>query len=261
MALQILKRVAAAAAFALTCAGAQAGLYSDLWYDPREPGWGLNVVQQDETAFVTLFVYDAQRKPTWLVASDASVIAYAGTMPIFAGTLYRTEGSPHSAPHAPPDLTPVGEVSLELVSRNRMRVHYRVDGAAYVKEVVRQTFAETPVTGNYLGHFYLRQSRPGEPPYGASIYHGEMLLLVDSEGTAILRVTDHLSRQCDYRGPYVQEGKLARFAGTFTCSGGDALSGTFEVTDLEASAHGVSAALRMNGSGILQLGRFAAVRW
>ena len=89
-----------------------------------------------------------------------------------------------------------------------------------------------------------------------------MLLHVDAgTGVAMLRVTDHLSRQCVYRGPYEQAGKLFQFAGEFTCNAGDALRGTFTLSELEASAHGISAALRTVSDNVVQNGRFAAVRW
>ena len=260
--METIMRWLAALAAALTAGLAHAGQYSDLWYFPQESGWGLNVVQQDENAFVTLFVYGPDRRPTWYVSSDARITAYAGTQPLFRGTLYRTEGSPVGQPHSPVSVHPVGEIYLETLSRTSMRVHYRIGGVEHVKQVVRQTFAETPLTANYLAHFHLRQSLPGGPPYGTSTYHGEMLLHVDAEaGVATLRVTDHLSRQCEYRGPYEQTGKLFHFAGGFTCSGGDALGGTFQVTDLEASAHGITAALRTVSGNVVQNGRFAAVRW
>ncbi len=49
--------------------------YTDLWWNPQENGWGMNVVQQGETAFITLFVYGPDDKPTWYVASAAQVFA------------------------------------------------------------------------------------------------------------------------------------------------------------------------------------------
>jgi len=46
-----------AALLAATGLCAHANTYTDLWNNANEPGWGMNVVQQLETAFVTLFVY------------------------------------------------------------------------------------------------------------------------------------------------------------------------------------------------------------
>ena len=261
MVVRILKRTLAAATLVLATGLAHAGTYSDLWYNPQEPGWGLNVVQQAENAFVTLFVYGPDRQPTWLVSSDAQINAYgAGAQPQFRGTLFRTEGAPYTGPHGPGAVVPVGELYLETLSRNRMRVHYSVDGRQYVKEVQRQTFAEEPATGNFLGQFVLRVSTGSQPPVGTSIYHGEVLLHLDGEGTLFLRVDDHLQRRCEYRGPYQATGKLFTASGAFTCTAGDALAGTFEISELETTAHGITGALRASSATVNQSGRFAAVR-
>ena len=259
MALRFVKR--AAAAMALASFSAHAGTYSDLWYDPRQAGWGLNVVQQAENAFITLFVYGPDRQPRWYFSSDARVSAYAGIQPIFRGTLYRAEGAPHTGPHFPGLVDPVGDIHLETLSRTRMRLYYRVDGVEYVKEVERQTFAEPPLTGNYLGQFVLRQSRPGGPMYGTSVYNGEVLLHLDGEAGAImLRVIDHLARRCEYRGPYQVSGKLVSASGTFTCDAGDVLSGRFEIAELHGTDNGITGLLRTAAENHLQSGRFAAVR-
>jgi hypothetical protein len=258
--MKALRQLAAALAAALSLA-ASAGTYSDLWYNPQEAGWGLNVVQQAENAFVTLFVHGPDRQPRWYVSSNAQVSAYAGTQPIFRGTLYRTEGAPFTGPHAPGNVFTVGDIYLETLSRTRMRVHYRIDGTEYVKEVRRQTFAETPVTANYLAQFVLRQSRPGGPLYGTSIYQGDVLLHLDGEsGMLMMRVDDHLQRRCEYRGRYEVAGKLTQASGTFTCTAGEALAGSFELTELETTANGITATLRTSAENHLQSGRFAAVR-
>src|SRR3954452_7100315 len=42
--------------------------YTDLWFNPSEPGWGVNVVQSGDLLFLTFFVYGADRRPTWYAA-------------------------------------------------------------------------------------------------------------------------------------------------------------------------------------------------
>ena len=76
-------------AFATTV---HAGQYSDLWFNPAESGWGVNVVQQAETAFVTLFAYGQDGKPVWYVAPSANIVAFASTGPIFSGRQLQTIG-------------------------------------------------------------------------------------------------------------------------------------------------------------------------
>ena len=251
----------AALAATFSSLAASAGTYSDLWFDPQQPGWGVSVVQQLETAFVTLYVYGADGKPTWFVASDAQVIAYAGALPLFRGTLYRTEGSFHGGPFDPAasKLVAVGEVSLEVTGKDRMRVHYTADGASVVKEVRRYTFQQPIELGNYVGQFHLRQVRSGSP-YGMLYVQADVLAHFNSEnGQGYLRVDDQLGRRCEYRGPYELTGKLIRFTGAYTCDRGDTLAGTFEITDVEVTANGMTGYLRTTSGTHSQFGRFAAL--
>ena len=91
--MQFWKRAAAIVATALSLPAFAANL-SDLWWNPQESGWGANIVQQGEKAFVTLFVYGPDGEPTWLVSPDAAVRGYSAQgLPWFEGTLYRVRGS------------------------------------------------------------------------------------------------------------------------------------------------------------------------
>ncbi len=41
---------------------------SDLWGNPAENGWGLQIVQRAEIIFVTLYLYNANNTPVWYAA-------------------------------------------------------------------------------------------------------------------------------------------------------------------------------------------------
>lgn len=56
-----------------------------LWYNPNESGWGMNVIQQSSTLFITMFVYGTDGRPTWYVASDTRLVA--GTASRYSGAL------------------------------------------------------------------------------------------------------------------------------------------------------------------------------
>lgn len=256
--------LAASAAAAALCANAST--YSDLYYDPQQPGSGVSVVQQLETAFVTVYGYGADGKPTWFVASDAQVVAYRtpGALPVFSGTLYKAEGSFHGGPYDPSrsKMTPVGTLSLEALDRDRLRVHYTADGVTVVRDVRRYTFAQEIDLANYVAQASLRQVRAGQP-FGTLYLQADLLVHLDPEtGLGFLRADDSLGRRCEYRGPYQLSGKLARVSGTYACDGGDQPAGTFELTDLEFTTHGFTGYLRTAvGNGDSQYGRLAGLRW
>jgi len=85
-------------AFAGCGSAVAAGMSPDptgLWFDPAESGWGLSLVQRDDTLFAMLLVYDEEHRPTWYVASEVSADGPAGTdagAMQYTGVLYRTTG-------------------------------------------------------------------------------------------------------------------------------------------------------------------------
>ena len=50
---------------------AHANNYQDLWWNPSESGWGINIAQQGDVMFATWFIYGASRQPTWIFLSRA----------------------------------------------------------------------------------------------------------------------------------------------------------------------------------------------
>jgi len=253
-------RTVIAAFVAAASLDAAAGEYTDLWWNPQESGWGANIVQQGETAFVTLFVYGPEGQPTWYVAPAARIFAYdSGGRPAFRGTLYRTQGPWQGGAFDPSRVrnVRVGDVTIEPAPHGAIRFVYDAEGLSVSKELVRQTFDLPAFGSNYHASFNLRQAIPGQAPYGTREYQAHVLLHID-QGQAFLRVDETFSR-CDYRGPYVQEGKFARIAGDYTCA--DGARGTFELSDFEISRHGISGYLRTFSPGNNQYGRFGAARY
>src|SRR3954447_4143778 len=75
---------------------AEAVNYTDIWYNPSENGWGVNLVQSDAFMFATFFIYGPTGDPTWYTANltrDAS-----GN---FNGGLFGTKGTYFAAPWNP----------------------------------------------------------------------------------------------------------------------------------------------------------------
>ena len=77
----------------LVTASAQAAAtdYSDIWFNPAEAGWGMNLVQSDNFMFLTFFIYGSDSKPTWFtgqVTLDANSNNFNGTLYATTGTYY-----------------------------------------------------------------------------------------------------------------------------------------------------------------------------
>src|SRR5438552_7996816 len=92
-------RAFAALAIALLCPAAMATVsyyqpdVSDLWWNPAESGWGVNMIMQYDTIFATFFVYGPDGRAHWYVASDMRSTGAPADMPqYFTGRLYETTG-------------------------------------------------------------------------------------------------------------------------------------------------------------------------
>lgn len=123
-----------------------------IWWNAGESGWGINFAHQGDVIFGTLFTYDSERKPLWLILSEGRKQPSGS----YAGTLYRTTGSRFDAnpfpPIGPSNITPVGQMRVTFAGTGAT-LEYDVNGAAVTKSIAKQVFGTraadcTSVTGS-----------------------------------------------------------------------------------------------------------------
>ena len=118
--------------------------YQDLWWNPAESGWGVNITQQDNTLFATLFTYDATGKALWLVMSSGPRQVDGS----YLGDLYLTTGPAFNAqpftPIGPANLTKVGTMQFRFSDGANGILSYTVNGISVSKVITRQVFS-TPL--------------------------------------------------------------------------------------------------------------------
>jgi hypothetical protein len=125
-----------------------------LWFDPAESGWGVSLVQRDDTIFALLLVYDEERRPTWYVASDVTADGPAGTdagAMQYTGVLYRTAGTWFGGAFDPQSLTSaaVGSIRLQYTPGMQGRtidLTYSANGVTVSKEVEAQVLPQAVST-------------------------------------------------------------------------------------------------------------------
>lgn len=114
--------------------------FTDLWWNPEESGWGVNIVQHpSHSVFGVIYTYDAARRASWFVSSDGS-----WTTPFqYTGDLYRVTGPPFNAPvfdSTRVGVVKVGAFTLDFNSRDSGTLTYTVDGVRVAKPIARQPF-------------------------------------------------------------------------------------------------------------------------
>lgn len=126
---------------AATTSRTSATNFQDLWWNPAEAGWGLNITHQGSIIFATLFTYGADGRDAWFVGDNLRRQA-DGT---FTGALRRATGPAfNTVPWTPITLEDVGTMTFNFVSGINGTVRYTVGGVEVVKQIERQVFGERP---------------------------------------------------------------------------------------------------------------------
>ena len=121
----------------VTGSRASAVNYQDMWWNPLESGWGINISHQGSTVFAVLFIYGAGGRDAWLVGPN--LVKQVGE--VFAGTLYTVSGPVFSAqPWTSVSAMEVGAVTLEFTSGETARLTYSVNGVNVTKTIQREVF-------------------------------------------------------------------------------------------------------------------------
>ena len=95
--------------FGLTADPATSTNYTDLWWNPSESGWGINLAHQGDTIFAAWYTYAVEGTPLFLVATLNK------TAPAeYAGDLYRATGPAGATMHA----SAVGTANLAFLNGN-----------------------------------------------------------------------------------------------------------------------------------------------
>ena len=121
--------------------------YQGLWWKSpaeSESGWGINVTHQGDILFATWFTYDANGKGLWLVMPDGAKTGPGS----YSGALYRTTGTPFSAPWDSSLLTvtQVGTAAFSFTDASNGTFTYSMNNTSQSKAIMREVFVPGVVT-------------------------------------------------------------------------------------------------------------------
>ena len=117
--------------------------YTDLWWNPTESGWGVNLAHQGDTIFAAWFTYGLDGSPLWLVATTTK--SAPGT---YTGAIYRAVGPAGPAMQA----TAVGNATFTFADGNSATFAYSVQlagmpaASAGMKSITREIFTSPGTT-------------------------------------------------------------------------------------------------------------------
>jgi hypothetical protein len=214
--------------------------HSDLWWNPNESGWGLQVVQTGSVIFVTMFVYDQNGNPIWYTATGHSLRAF-----VWTGDLYQTSGPWFgTAPFNPGaiTLTKVGTLTFDVSpptgSVYSGNLTYSVNGVIVTKRIQRQTLTFDNFGGTYQGMF--KQVLTCTDPAKSGTFDVPVTVIIThGGGTTFTMVWTDQSATCTFPGTYEQYGRLGLVqTQNYSCTDGTA--GTFHLFEMYVNITGFS---------------------
>ena len=127
---------------ATTASRANATNFSDIWWNPLESGWGINLFHQDNVIFATWFTYGATGRDNWFVVSRSERQADGS----FTGAIQQiTTGTPfnliNGAAAFPAGGAPnVGTMTFRFTNGERGSMTYTIGSVTQTKMFERQVF-------------------------------------------------------------------------------------------------------------------------
>ena len=236
--------------------------YSDSWWNPAESGWGLQLVQQRDIVFATLYVYGTDGTARW----------YSGALPFTGLTRADARAELRGRP-LPDDGTVVRRRCVRAVrgrlpqgrhDADRGRQHDACDAVLRGRRRRRpedDRAADVPLddyAGDYAGAFIVTTSKCTNPANDGTRTL-PATLAVTQAGTAMTIVAALPGKSCSYTGPYTQNGRLGQLAAGFVCTNGEV--GTLFFEEMSVQRFGFMGRLfGVDNAGCHIEGSFAAAR-
>jgi hypothetical protein len=228
---------------------------TDLWWNPEESGWGVNVIQQNDIVFATFFVYDASGRAHWYVASAMGAESVSAAGATFTGDLFEAHGPYFAVPFNASAVarTKVGTARPQFAFPGDGLLTYSIGDVTVTKAIRRQSWALNDASGSFEGQRVITVAS-GACVTGAAPFSGMQVL--QSQSAFSLSGTLGTAT-CRFSGDYSQQGRFGASSGTFSCSDGNA--GTYSLTEIEASLYGFFARYSGTERGCSVQGRIGGV--
>ena len=214
--------------------------YSDIWWNPAESGWGVNIAQSDNFIFATFFVYGPNNLPIW----------YAGNLGAdgngnYTGGLYSTTGTYlGTVPYNPAQFvaTQVGVATFSPTAPDTAVLSYNVGGVNVVKNIQRQTLTVIALGGKYSGGQVGAYSG-ASCNLGNYVDHFDVQVTQPGDGTATFMFTyEDSGLNCTLSGTLHQKGMLYSIPNaSYSCS--DGLNTNASLSQIKATSLGIEGVL------------------
>jgi hypothetical protein len=258
----MLKRLLLAVLLSFAAIGARAADYTDIWWNPAENGWGVNLVQSDNFIFATFFVYGPNNQPIWYAGNlNADGLGnYTGGLYLSTGTYFGTV--PYNL--AQWSVTQVGTATFTPSTAYTGVLTYSVGGVTVTKNIQRQTLTAIALGGSYVGGQSGEYVSCPDTSLNATYIDTYTTLSVSQSPASVATFTfnyDLANAMCTMSGTLEQHGQLYTIPNaTYQCTGGLNFNETATMYEIKATAQGIEGRFTSNLSdGCTENAWFSAV--
>ena len=233
---------------------------SDLWWNPAESGWGIQLVHRGNIIFATMFVYDPSKTPIWY----GGTLYPTGASFTWSGSNYVTSGPWFgNVPFDPAQVTNriVGTMTWVATSITTGTLTYTVDGVQVTKLLTRQTLVNDDFSGTFQGAIHSTSSSCANPATNGTTELSAGLFVGQVNTSMSVDISDAQGIMCNYSGNLSQAGQMGAInGGTYSCNNGD--GGSFSMFELQVNISGLTGrfARSSNLTGCSSNGWFGAMR-
>ncbi len=220
--------------------------YGDIWWNPSEDGWGLQIADQGDVLFLTFYVYGTDGKATWFTALANYASTNAAGARIYTGGLYVNTGAYFGGPW-PPGIHAArlaGSATFQADTSTTATLTYTVDGVPVTKSIERFTYTLNNLSGTgYIGSFIELDTGCTNPALNGPVAASGTFNITHNPPAPQVTIVATLNAgtglfTCTFQGSYSQAGRYGLIsAGTYACSTGN--SGTFTAHDIELTSQGI----------------------
>jgi hypothetical protein len=212
--------------------------FTDIWFNPNEGGWGVNLVQSNQFIFATFFVYGPASQPPgnapiWYTAqlSLQSNGTWTGPVYLTTGTYF---GSPWNTGNN--SVTQVGTATFTPTSAITGTLAYNVNSVSVTKSIQRQTLTTIPLGGSYRGAYRSVYSNCNDSSLnGPVVYDSRWTVTQTIGGNMTFEVTSN--DPFTMSGSWYQTGTLFSMPAPAYTFAGKTMTAT--VTQIKATSQGL----------------------
>ena len=195
---------------------------SDIYNATNESGWAIELVQQADVTFATIYTYDANMNPIFY----SGTLFAGGTSPggntIWTGDLIVSNGPWFGGTFDESKVVrrKVGTMNYVPQDTTGGTVSFTVDGVLVTKQISRVTLLQDNYAGIYQGTYKIVASSCSDPSNNGTILINAVFTVTQGTNALTVVTSEQGGDSCTLTGDYVQFGQFGDSLGQFTCASG-----------------------------------------